>query len=140
MSEDFDLQSLAEYLHIDPAQVARLAERKQIPARRVQGNWRFSQAEIHHWLENRIGLSEAEGLVEMESMLRPPLGGEETPSIPLAERMPLEAVDVPLAAHTAARSFRRWLRPCGADWIALGRAQDGRGGSGARRTSSHGAR
>jgi PTS system nitrogen regulatory IIA component len=100
MSDDFDLQSLAEYLHLDPAQVARLAERQKIPSRRVQGNWRFARAEIHHWLENRIGVSGGEELAEVESMLRPTGENAEIARPSLAERMPLEAIEIPLAART----------------------------------------
>jgi len=35
--DDFDLDSLAAYLHLSTAQVARMADRGQIPGRRVSG-------------------------------------------------------------------------------------------------------
>ena len=70
--DDFDLERLAAYLHLDPAQVARLADRGKLPGRKVQGDWRFARAEIHQWLESRIGLSDDDELVQMESILRPP--------------------------------------------------------------------
>lgn len=100
MSDDFDLQSLSEYLHLDPFQVARLAERQKIPSRKVQGNWRFARAEIHQWLENRIGVSEGEELVEVESMLRPARGVVDTSPTGLAGQLPLEAIEIPLRART----------------------------------------
>lgn len=98
--DDFNIESLAAYLHLDPAQVVRLVERGKIPARRVAGQWRFSQAEIHHWLEERIGVSSEDELVQMEGALDRAAGaaGEETVS--LAELMPLEAIEIPLAART----------------------------------------
>ncbi|MEX2187210.1 MAG: helix-turn-helix domain-containing protein, partial [Pirellulales bacterium] len=49
--EDFDVDRLAAYLHRMPADVAKLAERGKLPGRRVGGAWRFSAAEIHHWME-----------------------------------------------------------------------------------------
>ena len=52
---DFDVETLAEYLHISPAQVVKMAERSTLPARKIGGQWKFSRAEIHHWLEERIG-------------------------------------------------------------------------------------
>jgi PTS system nitrogen regulatory IIA component len=52
--EDFDIDSLAVFLHMMPAAVLKLAERGKLPGRRVGGDWRFSAAEIHHWLEDRI--------------------------------------------------------------------------------------
>ena len=52
---DFDIDSLATYLHLTPAKVTRMADRGKLPGRKVGGQWRFSEAEIHHWLEQRIG-------------------------------------------------------------------------------------
>ncbi len=73
VDDDFDIERLAAYLHLDPAQVARLADRGRLPGRKVGGQWRFSQAAIHHWLEERMGLSGADELKQMETALgRPP--------------------------------------------------------------------
>ena len=45
MSEtDFDLESLAVYLHLTRQQVLKLAERGQLPGRKVAGKWRFARA------------------------------------------------------------------------------------------------
>ena len=55
---DFDIDGLAAYLHMMPADIAKLADRGKLPGRRVGGAWRFSRAEVHHWLEERIGLSD----------------------------------------------------------------------------------
>ena len=54
---DFTIESLAAHLHLTPQQVSRLADRNKLPGRKVGGKWRFSRADIHHWLERRIGLS-----------------------------------------------------------------------------------
>jgi len=97
--EDFDLERLADYLHLTLAQVARLAERGKLPGRKVQGQWRFAQAEIHHWLEQRIGLSDEEELQQMETFLRP-IHGHLTAPRPIAEMLPLAAIEVPLSART----------------------------------------
>lgn len=97
--DDFDIERLAAYLHIDPARVARLAERGHLPGRKVQGQWRFSPAEIHHWLEHRIGLSDDEELQQMESFLRPAVGHHEAAGT-IAEQLPLAAIEVPLPART----------------------------------------
>ncbi len=66
---DFDIEGLARYLHITPQQVERLALRDRIPARRVGGKWRFSPAEIHHWMEERMGLLEDSELQHVEGAL-----------------------------------------------------------------------
>lgn len=102
--EDFDVQSLATYLHLTPAQVSRLADRGKIPARRIGGDWRFSAAEVHHWLEDRIGLSDEAELVEVEEVLSRQNASE--PEITISELLPLEAVAVPLAARTQGSVIR----------------------------------
>ena len=66
---DFDLPTLARYLHLSPEKVAKLADRGQLPGRKVSGEWRFARADIHHWLERRIGASDEEQLLEVEGAL-----------------------------------------------------------------------
>lgn len=95
--DDFDIDRLASYLHFTPAQVARLADRGKLPGRKVQGAWRFSRADIHHWLENRIGISDDGELQQMENFLRMP-SANRVQSI--AELLSLKAIEVPLAART----------------------------------------
>src|ERR1700675_1419225 len=98
--DDFGIESLAAYLHLDPAQVLRLADRGKLPGRKVAGQWRFAQAEVHHWLEHRIGLSSDEELVHMEGALRRAAGKTEESAISIADMLPLEAIAIPLAART----------------------------------------
>ncbi|HEY2761394.1 MAG TPA: PTS sugar transporter subunit IIA, partial [Pirellulales bacterium] len=97
--EDFDIHSLAAYLHLQVAQVARLADRGKFPGRKVQGQWRFSQADIHHWLENRIGLSDEAELEKFETILRPPTAHRNAPRA-ISELLTLTAIEVPLQART----------------------------------------
>jgi PTS system nitrogen regulatory IIA component len=97
--EAFDVNSLAAYLHLLSSQVTRLADRGQLPGRKVAGQWRFARAEIHHWLENRIGLSDDEGLVQMEDALRRSAPPAAEP-ICIAQLLRVEAIAVPLQART----------------------------------------
>lgn len=99
--ENFDISTLAAYLHMLPAQVMRLAERGKIPSRRVGGEWRFSAHEVHLWLEDRIGLSDDTELAQMETNLErtdKQVDGE----ISIAALLPVEAIALPLAARTRA--------------------------------------
>jgi nitrogen PTS system EIIA component len=96
-SNDFDVQELARYLHISPDQVTRLADRGKLPGRRIGGQWRFAQAEIHHWLEERIGLADEPDLANVERVVRR-AAAEAMPTI--VDMLPLEAVAVPLGART----------------------------------------
>ena len=102
-AEDFDLASLAQYLHLAPAQVQKMAERGKLPGRKLQGEWRFSAPEIHHWLEDRIGASEDDAeLVQVEEVLDRGLPNEpvNADSISIAELLPVEAIAMPLLAKT----------------------------------------
>ena len=98
---DFDIDRLAAYLHMSPAAVTKLAERGKLPARRVGGEWRFSAAEIHHWLEDRIGGSDDEGLVQMEGALDR-AADVAVDEVSIAQLLKQEAVEVPLNARTRA--------------------------------------
>jgi PTS system nitrogen regulatory IIA component len=97
---DFDLAGLARYLHLTPPQVAKLADRGQLPGRKVAGQWRFAKDDIHHWLERRIGLSDEEGLVAVEGVLERANQDAEQPEILIAELLPPEAIAIPLGART----------------------------------------
>ncbi len=98
--DDFDIDSLAVYLHLTPQQVTKLANRERLPGRKVGGRWRFARAEVHHWLENRIGLSDEDELVEVEGVLQGSTGTRSPPEICIAEMLPLKTIEVPLAART----------------------------------------
>jgi PTS system nitrogen regulatory IIA component len=95
---DFDVDSLAAYLHLTPAQVSKMADRGKLPGRKIGGQWRFPEAEIHHWLEERIGASDDEQLAKVENVLDRAAPHEE--EICIAEMLPLEAIAVPLNART----------------------------------------
>jgi PTS system nitrogen regulatory IIA component len=98
--DDFGVESLAAYLHLDPAQVVKLAERGKLPGRKVGGQWRFAQPIIHHWLEERIGLSSDEELEQMEGVLRKAAGETAPASIAIADLLPVHAIAIPLEART----------------------------------------
>jgi PTS system nitrogen regulatory IIA component len=101
--EDFDLDRLAAYLHLTPPQVMRLADRGRVPGRKVAGKWRFSQAEIHHWMEDRLGLSAESELVKVETVIErsAQVAGDE--AFTVAAMLPLDAIAAPLAAKTRSR-------------------------------------
>ncbi len=97
---DFDVEGLARYLHLAAQQVVKLAERGKLPGRKVGGQWRFARPDIHHWLEQRIGLSDESELLEVEALLRHSAPPEHEHEARVAEMLPLEAIAVPLLART----------------------------------------
>src|SRR5262245_21294171 len=98
--EDFDIDRLAAYLHMMPASIVKLAERGKLPGRRVGGEWRFSAAEIHHWLEDRIGLSDDDALAAMEGALDKATSDSGPDEVSIADLLHPEAIEVPLDART----------------------------------------
>ena len=116
--EDFDIDSLAVYLHLTPQQVARLADRGKLPGRKVTGRWRFTRPEIHHWLEERIGLSDEGELVEVEDVLQRSAGAERHPEIRIADLLPIKAIAIPLPARTRNSVITRMVElAAGTGWL-----------------------
>lgn len=96
-NEDFDISGLADYLHLSPDQVTKMASRGKLPGRRIGGSWRFSRPEIHHWLEERIGLSDDEELAKVANLLKRKRRTEEAR---LTDLLIPSAIAIPLAART----------------------------------------
>jgi len=97
---DFNIQQLAAYLHLHAAQVTRLAERGKLPGRKVGGQWRFSQGEIHHWMEKRMGLLDDDALAHVEGALeRADTATDEEP-LSMVALLTEEAIAIPLQART----------------------------------------
>jgi PTS system nitrogen regulatory IIA component len=99
MNSDFDIHSLAAYLHLTPEQVQRMAQRGKLPGRRLSGDWRFSEGEIHHWLEERIGASNDQDLSRYQALLDRQSTGEEAP-LRIGDLCSVSRIAVPLLAKT----------------------------------------
>jgi nitrogen PTS system EIIA component len=97
---DFDVEDLAKYLHLTPQQVIKLAEREQLPGRKIGGQWKFAKPDIHLWFENRIGLSDEEELVKVENVLQKSAPLEDEQEISISQMLPVEAIAIPLHART----------------------------------------
>ena len=100
--DEFDLDGLSKYLHLDLATVKKMAERGKIPGRRVNGQWRFVHAEVHEWLEQRIRDADDKEQARIESVLEKHIGPD-TEELNLDLLLPIEAVAVPLKARTRSR-------------------------------------
>lgn len=100
MAEDFDLPALAKFLHLELSKVSRMAERGRIPGRRVGGEWKFSPAEIHHWMEQHIGSSDENELERLEGALQRADTNVECQEYSISELLLPEAIAIPLEART----------------------------------------
>ncbi|PHS01118.1 MAG: PTS fructose transporter subunit IIA [Blastopirellula sp.] len=95
--QDFDLADLAAYLHLTPQQVEKLASRDKIPGRKVSGRWRFSQADVHHWLEDRIGVSNTDELERVEGNLDRHTKQE---SVSIKDMLAVDLIRIPLSGRS----------------------------------------
>ncbi|OYP34055.1 PTS sugar transporter subunit IIA [Rhodopirellula sp. MGV] len=103
--EDFDLAQLAQYLHITPPQVEKMVMRGRIPGRRVAGQWRFSEAEIHHWLEERIGASDDTAeLDQMQAVVDRMT--DQSSDRPIHELCTEATIEIPFSARTRSSVIR----------------------------------
>ena len=124
--EDLDIPQLAEYLHLTPDQITKMVNRGNLPGRKIGGQWRFNEAEIHHWLEERIGLSDPDELDRVQRVLH-----RTSVAVPqkLREICTVDSIANPLEARTrgsviramsnlAATSGMLWDAPAMAEAVA----------------------
>lgn len=102
--EDFDVAALAAYLHITPDRVLKLVTKGNLPGRRIGGAWRFSEAEVHHWLEERIGASDEVELQQVEAALH--RSGRDQTTWSIANLCPVERIAAPLQVRTRGSAIR----------------------------------
>ncbi len=105
-AKDLDIEQIATYLHLNIEQVTKLVERGKIPGRKVGGQWRFSEAEIHHWLEERIGASDQAELGQVQQWLDRLPAGNHHDSDRFEDLIPLASIAVPLQAKTRGSVIR----------------------------------
>lgn len=98
---NLNLQQLSHYLHLSDAQIRKLVDRGAIPSRRVNGELVVTRDEVHRWLEQRIGMSDEEELVQVEAALtKSVLPGTIENDVSLALLIPDGAIALPLKART----------------------------------------
>jgi PTS system nitrogen regulatory IIA component len=111
--ETMDVDQLAGYLSRDARELDKLASRGVLPGRKVNGQWRFAKAEIHHWLSTRLHeMSHAE-LTGIEDAQE----DREVPEPLLANLLRPECVAVPLAAGTRPSLLRELIRLAGESYL-----------------------
>ncbi len=103
---NLDVDELAAYLHLGPQQVMKLAERGELPGRKVGGVWRFAEGEVHAWLEQRIGASDSQELQKVQAVVDR-WSDSHSGVIRLVDLLPQDAIEIPLAARTPRAVIRR---------------------------------
>ncbi len=64
--ESMDVEQLASLLQRDAREVAKMASRGHLPGQKVGAKWRFSSAEINHWIESQMHAYTEQELLALE--------------------------------------------------------------------------
>jgi PTS system nitrogen regulatory IIA component len=64
-----DIKEVARLLGLDARDAARMAQRGQIPCRKVGGDFLFNRAEIIEWLQQRVGDMAHEHLIDVDQAM-----------------------------------------------------------------------
>lgn len=109
-SETMDLQGAAEFLSRDVREVARLASRGYLPARRVGDSWRFSRTEVTQWVEKQMHAYTEEELAGLEGKLH----GQS--DLLLAQFLSPDCLAVPLQARTKQSALHELMETAERSW------------------------
>jgi PTS system nitrogen regulatory IIA component len=100
-----DLQELASYLGRDARELGKLANRGQLPGRKIGGEWRFTTVEIHRWVEHEMHDWSEQELRGIDRAC--PIAG----FAPLvAELIPVECIDLNFQARTKDSAIRDLIK------------------------------
>jgi nitrogen PTS system EIIA component len=97
--EQMDEKQVAAYLHMDAREIAKLAQRGQIPCRKVGGKFVFSLGEVDHWVFEQMGTLPRERLERIEAGVSTH-HGIETEGQMLTSLIPANGCVAPLSART----------------------------------------
>ncbi len=112
--ETFTVKSLARFLGRDARDIEKLASQGRIPGQRINGDWRFHSAEVHHWLEREIpGYSDAQ-LGRFEQSIREPADDED--NLILTPRLSIDTIAIPLEGRTLPGVLRSLVELANANW------------------------
>jgi nitrogen PTS system EIIA component len=109
--ETMTLEQLADYLRRDVREVTKLATRGHLPGRKVSGEWRFSRAEITHWVEKNLHDYSTEQLADLESE-----PATEEPELIIGTLLTEACIAVPLQARTKASALKELVKLAEQSW------------------------
>jgi PTS system nitrogen regulatory IIA component len=110
-NETMDLEQVATYLHRDTREVSKLASRGHLPARKVSGEWKFSRAEVTHWVETQMHGYTEEELADLDGH-----HAHEDPDLIIGTLLPEACVAVPLQARTKASVLKEMVTLAEQSW------------------------
>jgi PTS system nitrogen regulatory IIA component len=117
--ETFNVKSLARFLGRDARDIEKLASQGRIPGQRVNGDWRFHSAEVHHWLDREIpGYSDAQ-LGQFEQSIRESTetgDDKAADNFILTPKLSIDTIAIPLEGRTLPGVLRSLVELANANW------------------------
>jgi PTS system nitrogen regulatory IIA component len=99
------IQEVARMLGTDVRHVERMAQRGEVPCRKVGGRLRFNRAEITEWLQQRVGAMSDEHLAQVDAGMTEQRQTSEDEMI-ISPLLRLEAVTTNLGSRTKDSTLR----------------------------------
>jgi PTS system nitrogen regulatory IIA component len=114
MSREFlTLDELVQRVGRDRRTIEKQVQRGVIPGRRVNGEWRFDDREITHWLEQDLRTLDDSQLEQLEISQNSPEFAAQTP---LQALLKLETCEIPLDAGTKPSVLQALVEIAGRTW------------------------
>ncbi len=114
MSREFlTLDELIQRVGRDRRTIEKQVQRGAIPGRRVNGEWRFDDREITHWLEQDLRTLDDSQLEQLEISQNSPEFAAQTP---LQALLKLETCEIPLDAGTKPSVLQALVEIAGRTW------------------------
>jgi len=111
-NETMDLQELASYLSRDAREVMKLASRGHLPGQKIGEKWRFSRAEINHWIETQMHAYTEQQLTALETA-----GNRRVdPELLISNMLSEATIAVPLTAKTRSSVLRELVKLAEQSW------------------------
>ena len=98
-------RQVAAYLHLDVREVAKLASRGKLPARKSRGKFVFVKSDVDHWVEQQIHSLSPQRLADIARGVSAH-HGLDAQAVLVAPMIPPGGVAVPLKARTAVAALR----------------------------------
>lgn len=102
---NMSLEDFAKHVGMDVRQVRRLADRGELPAQKVGGQWRFNRAQVTEWLQQEMPSFDERRLMTLEQAM-----GGEASGMTVTELIDLNGIDIALAANTRTSVLRELVK------------------------------
>ena len=102
-----DIADFARFVGLDARDLQREAERGLLPGRKIGGQWRFNQIQVHQWLNQHMLTSDPKRLAAFEAARD---RQADTSQLMVTNLMGVESIELTFSARTKASVLRELVR------------------------------